>query len=65
MSSTETITWAPASSPPDADLTVQLFNRDASEPVWLGWYDGGRWWYVDGNPAEPTHWADMCVGPKP
>jgi hypothetical protein len=65
MRMTETVTWVPIASPPDADVTVQLFDKDASEPVWLGWFNGVGWYYVDGLPANPSHWTDVCAGPRP
>jgi hypothetical protein len=61
---TETVTWHSVSSPPDSDTTVQLFDKDASEPVWPGYLDGDMWRYADGMPAKPTLWAEMCRGPK-
>jgi hypothetical protein len=60
---TESITWSPVAELPDSDMTVQLFNKDASEPVWPGYFDGNRWLYIDGIVANPTHWADMPEGP--
>jgi ribosomal protein S27AE len=59
----ESVTWTPAAELPDSDTTVQLFDQAASEPVWLGYYDGARWLYIDGMPATPTHYAPMLKGP--
>lgn len=44
---------------PDSDQTVLLYDKDASEPVWLGYHDGLEWRYVDGFDANPTHWAEI------
>lgn len=61
----ETITWFPVSleTMPDGDLTVQLFDEAASEPVWPGYFDGDKWLYIDGTIARPTSWAQMPAGP--
>lgn len=61
----ESIIWhviGPGSMP-DGDITVQLFDEDADEPVWPGYYDGNDWIYVDGHIATPTRWAYMPTGP--
>jgi hypothetical protein len=60
---TETLTWHPVASPPDSDTTVLLFDPAASEPVWLGYLDGGTWRFIDGMPAAPTHYCDIPKGP--
>jgi hypothetical protein len=57
--------WTDAAQLPDADVTFQLYDPAASEPVWPGYYDGERWRYVDGTLATPTHYADMPRGPRP
>lgn len=49
---------------PDSDTTVLLFDKDASEPIWPGYYDGQAWRYVDGTTATPTHWQDFPKGPE-
>jgi hypothetical protein len=61
----ETITWHPVSptTMPDGDITVQLFDEAASEPVWPGYFDGEKWLYIDGNTAHPTYYAQMSIGP--
>lgn len=54
---------------PDATVTVLLFNAEASEPVWPGYYDVDEddnvtWYGADGFPIPaPTHWAEMPEGP--
>lgn len=48
---------------PDDDQTVQLYDADASEPVWFGWHEEDGWHYVDGAEATPSHWAPMSEGP--
>lgn len=61
----EVITWIPVSERlPDSDMTVQLFNAAADEPVWLGYLAASDncWYYVDAEVAEPTHWAEMPAG---
>ncbi|HEY0843787.1 MAG TPA: DUF551 domain-containing protein [Noviherbaspirillum sp.] len=64
MNTTEQITWIPvAQRLPDSDTTVMLFDADANEPVWLGYFGGERWHYVDGMPATPSDWAEMPAGP--
>lgn len=60
----ESVTWTPAATLPDADATVLLFDVEANEPVWPGYYDGERWRYADGMPAKPTYYAPMLKGPK-
>lgn len=52
-----------ATSRPDDDLMVLLFDRNAAEPVWPGYHDGTQWVYAEGVPANPTHWADLPWGP--
>jgi hypothetical protein len=39
--SLEAITLKPVADKPDSDATVLLFDPAASEPVWLGYLDGG------------------------
>lgn len=56
--------WTEVSSKPDSDTTVQLFDKDASEPVWPGYFDGTRWLYIDGVVANPSCWAEMPEGPS-
>jgi hypothetical protein len=60
----ESIIWfSVAARMPDGDTTVQLFDRNADEPVWPGYFDGEEWIYVDGNRATPSHWGRMPAGP--
>jgi hypothetical protein len=60
-----TTTWTPvANQLPDSDTTILLFDENASEPVWPGYLDGNMWRYIDGMPAQPTHWTEMPEGPK-
>lgn len=61
----ERTTWTPVAQLPDSDITVQLYDAEAAEPVWPGYYDGERWLYIDGMPANPSHYADMLQGPSP
>ena len=59
------LTWTKvADRLPDSDTTVMLFDKEASEPVWPGYLDGDMCRYVDGMPAQPTHWADLPEGPE-
>ena len=62
----EVIVWNLVAVKPDSDVTVQLFDETASEPVWPGYWDdnSGQWLYIDGVPANPTHWAVFPAGPN-
>lgn len=63
--SLEQVKWISVSEQlPDSDTTVMLFDANANEPVWLGYFDGERWVYIDGMPAFPTHWTEIPGGPK-
>ncbi|SNT28595.1 hypothetical protein SAMN06265795_12216 [Noviherbaspirillum humi] len=53
-----------ADQKPDVDTTVLIFNAGANEPVWLGWFDGEIWRYIDGMPAMPSHWTEIPGGPE-
>lgn len=56
---TTTLTWQPASSPPDADITVLCWMAGSGE--WFsGWWDGQQWSdAATGGPLEGvTHWAE-------
>lgn len=58
---TETITWHPASSPPDDDITVLLLPEEGD--VWPGWKCGDQWHMADGFPCSPpVKWAHMPTG---
>lgn len=48
---------------PDADQTVLIHDETADEPVWLGYFDGEAWRFVDGEKASPSHWAEMPEPP--
>lgn len=63
MKTSEVIQWIPVSELPDAEITVLLFSKETSDPVWLGYHDGDEWRYVDGFFATPTFWAEMLAGP--
>lgn len=61
---TETLTWTPASTKPDADISVLCWRKNAQVCEWFaGWWDDeARAWFdaasggiVDGV----THWADV------
>ena len=65
---TEQITWkASRVEMPDDGTTVLIHSpKDDSEPVWLGWWDGGAdtWMTVEGFPLSGvTWWADVPAGP--
>lgn len=61
----DVICWLPVTQHlPDADRTVMIYAPEASEPVWLGYYDGEQWVAVDGMPVIPTHWCEMPKGPS-
>jgi hypothetical protein len=46
----EIVAWVSVEeSLPDADTTVLVNAPGASEPVWLGYYDGVYWFSVDGG----------------
>jgi hypothetical protein len=66
---TEPLTWhVLAESPedlPDAELTVVIEldpAGDASEPVWLGFFDGTGWLDAMGDAVQVIAWADMPKG---
>lgn len=68
---TETITWhALADNPadlPDADLTVLIEtdpNSDASEPVWIGYFDGEGWLDALGDTVQVVAWAHFPNGTR-
>lgn len=50
---------------PDADLIVLVYAPRATEPVWLGYWDGEAWFYVDAMPClrTVTHWMPMPEPP--
>lgn len=68
----ECVEWhAVTDSLPDSDTTVIVYAPGATEPVWLGFYDGVYWFSVDGPtygdaeeiPQAVTAWAAMPRGP--
>ncbi len=65
MSIKEELSWEmiAADQVPDADETVWLFDPTASEPVWPGYWDGQDWYFANGTPAAPTHFALFPHGP--
>lgn len=64
--SVSNIAWQPATNQPDADQIVLVYVPDASEPVWLGYYDDEQiqWFYDDGSVCQPTHWMELPEGPQ-
>jgi hypothetical protein len=57
------ITWHPASTPPDTDITVLVHLADGE--VWTGFLDADTWRYVSGDRIEAAvlHWADFPPPP--
>lgn len=57
----EVIEWhSVAEKMPDADITVLIHAPDLDEPVWLGWFDGEKWYAVDATEVEGVaDWADV------
>ena len=52
-----TDTWrGVATAPPDDETTVLISVAYASEPVWVGYCEDGRWYTSEGEPCEPSHW---------
>ena len=46
---TETLTWRPASDPPDRETMVLISISGGYRPVWLGYLGrDGAWWYASG-----------------
>ncbi|MGX2038772.1 hypothetical protein ACWJKU_01380 [Methylocaldum sp. MU1018] len=63
----EVIEWRDPNQPPDAEITVQLSLEGGSDPVWLGFWDGGCWRYiagtrVDSDGARVLGWAHLPKG---
>lgn len=57
--------WIDASTElPDAETTVLVCIRGASEPVWLGYYNGDEWKDVEGMVIDVTHWAEIPEPPS-
>jgi hypothetical protein len=61
---TERLTWHPVRScRPDSDMTVLVFDKSMSEPVWPGYLDGDVWRTAEGLAINPSHWCDLPGGP--
>lgn len=59
----ETITWIPvAERLPDDDTSVLICTDSTSEPVWLGFRDGGEWRDAEGFQVNVKAWADLPRG---
>lgn len=58
----ETIRWQRGL--PDADMTVLVYVPKATEPVWLGYFDGHDWRYVSAEVIDvPVKaWAHVPEG---
>ena len=65
---TELLTWHPASTPPDAELTVLLCVQpdDGSAECVQGWYDGEDWRACEsgGVVRGAVQWWCEPVGPE-
>ena len=62
---TELLRWHDVGTElPDAEITVLVELSGDSEPVWLGYWTGGRWLNIEGLPfaGQVTGWADMPAG---
>lgn len=62
----EAIAWIMAKNQlPDDEMTVLINTPKLDEPVWLGYYEDGCWYLIDGT-ALPDNtviaWADMPAG---
>jgi hypothetical protein len=56
------VTWRDCKTdPPDADLTVLVFDpTNDGEIVWLGWKDAECWYWSEGHTIKnPTLWAEL------
>lgn len=62
----EVIHWRDAKTdPPDDETTVLIQMPGASEPVWMGYREDGRWYVIDGwEPSDypVTRWAELPMG---
>lgn len=51
---------------PDADITVLIVCPDESDPVWMGYYDGTKWFAIDGSvEVMVSHWRPLLAAPDP
>ena len=64
MNTTETITWHPASEPPDNDRTV-LVKYENRLVAAQGGYNYGEWLAIGAHycHGQATHWAELPRGP--
>jgi hypothetical protein len=60
---TETITWKPASEPPDSQRTILM---DTVHGVVTGFRDGDKWRWIGGFQTYvlPSYWAELPEGPQ-
>lgn len=59
----EEITWFSSRQRPDADVTVLINSPAASEPVWVGYWDGERWRLASGEQIRGVKmWAHLPAG---
>lgn len=64
----ETITWHSAERVPDSDRSVLICAPGASDPVWVGFWDGDGWVsdglipYAEGAVRA---WAELPAGAVP
>lgn len=52
---------------PDDEMTVLVSAPHMDEPIWLGWYEEGRWFNVEGGVYKKgvvVAWAKMPAGPS-
>lgn len=49
---------------PDDSTTVIVATPDDPDPVWLGYYEGGRWYSAEGCEVYVTHWCEMPAPPE-
>lgn len=64
----EVIHWRSADELPDSDLSVLVYAPEATEPVWIGFWDGQRWvsdGLIDYPPGQVKAWADLPAGSIP
>lgn len=57
--------WIPVTERlPDDGESVMIAMKDASEPVWIGFHEGERWFSDDAVEQRVTHWMPIIEGPK-